>query len=228
MHSMRILLVEDDRDIQRFLQRSLAETGYNVDLASSAAAAAKLVQSVEYELLIVDLGLPDKDGIDLIHEIRGLGNTARVLILSARHSVDERVKGLENGGDDYLTKPFALAELVARLRNLCKRDGAAQSTDYRLCVMDLEVDVLNRSVVRAGVPIDLTRQEFTLLEYLCRNAGRPVTRSMILQNVWGLCIQPKTNVVDVQMSRLREKIDGGGQVALISTLRGMGYVIRNR
>ena len=224
---MRLLLVEDELDIRRFLAHALSEAGYQVDAASDAKTAMKLALDSEYHLLVVDLGLPDQDGIDLITSLRQVGVRAPVLILSARRSVDERVKGLEQGGDDYLTKPFALAELLARLRNLLKRESRTEDTAVRLRVLDLEMDLVHREVTRAGTPLQLTSQEFALLEFLCRNAGRVVTRSMVLEGVWGMRIEPKTNVVDVQMSRLRSKVDGGGRKPLIATLRGMGFVLRN-
>jgi DNA-binding response OmpR family regulator len=224
---MRLLLVEDELDIQRFLAHALSEAGYQVDSASDAKAARKMAADSEYHILVIDLGLPDQDGIDLIGSLRQVGVRAPVLILSARRSVDERVKGLEQGGDDYLTKPFALAELMARLRNLLKRDSRSEDTGARLRVLDLELDLIQREVTRSGTLLRLTSQEFSLLEFLCRNAGRVVTRSMILEGVWGMRIEPKTNVVDVQMSRLRGKVDGRGQKPLIATLRGMGYVLRN-
>lgn len=224
---MRLLLVEDEVDIRRFLSHALSEAGYQVDAAPDAKAAMKLASDALYHILIVDLGLPDQDGIDLITSLRQVGVGTPVLILSARRSVDERVKGLEQGGDDYLTKPFALAELLARIRNLLKRDPGGQNTAARLRVLDLEMDLVHREVTRSGSVLQLTSQEFALLEFLCRNAGRVVTRSMILEGVWGMRIEPKTNVVDVQMSRLRSKVDGKGQKPLIATLRGMGYVLRN-
>lgn len=224
---MRLLLVEDEVDIQRFLKHSLAEAGYQVDAAGSAASAMSYAADAAYDAMVVDLGLPDKDGIDLILSLRQVGVKAPVLILSARRSVDERVRGLEQGGDDYLTKPFALAELLARLRNLMRRDSLSENTSTRLRVLDLELDLIQREVTRSGKPLHLTSQEFALLEYLCRNAGRVVTRSMILERVWGIRIEPKTNVVDVHMSRLRGKVDGAGRKPLIGTLRGMGYVLRN-
>ena len=178
--------------------------------------------------MIVDLGLPDQDGISLILRLRRLGVDAPVLILSARRSVDDRVRGLEQGGDDYLTKPFALAELLARLRNLLKRRTSVHSEATQLRVLDLELDLLRREAVRGGETLNLTPQEFVLLEYLCRNAGRVVTRSMILDQVWGMRIQPDTNVVDVHIYRLRGKVDAEGRRPLIKTLRGVGYVLRDR
>jgi DNA-binding response OmpR family regulator len=225
---MRLLLVEDEVDIRRFLRRSLEEAGYQVDEAGDGKSAEQLAIDGSHDILVVDLGLPDQDGISLILRLRQLGVRAPVMILSARRSVDDRVRGLEQGGDDYLTKPFALAELLARLRNLLKRNGPASSEGTRLRVMDLELDLLRREALRGGTPLQLTQQEFVLLEYLCRNAGRVVTRSMILDKVWGMRIQPDTNVVDVHIYRLRGKVDGKGQQPLIRTMRGVGYVLEDR
>jgi two-component system copper resistance phosphate regulon response regulator CusR len=225
---MRLLLVEDEMEIQGFLRRSLEEAGYQVDAAADAKTAEQLAVDGVFDILIVDLGLPDQDGISLILRLRQLGVTAPVLILSARRSVDDRVRGLEQGGDDYLTKPFALAELLARLRNLMKRNSPATAEATRLRVLDLELDLLRREASRAGQTLQLTQQEFVLLEYLCRNAGRVVTRSMILDKVWGMRIHPDTNVVDVHIYRLRSKVDGHGQQPLIRTMRGMGYVLKDR
>ena len=228
MLCMQLLLVEDERDIREFLTRALSEAGYRVDLAPDGKTAQEFAVVNQYDILIVDLGLPDVDGIDLIGLLRRIGVRAPVLILSARRSVDDRVKGLEQGGDDYLTKPFALAELLARLRNLMKRNAPQGSEATKLRVLDLELDLLRREATRSGQLLQLTQQEFVLLEYLCRNAGRVVTRSMILDKVWGMRIQPDTNVVDVHIYRLRGKVDGKGQQPLIRTLRGVGYVLKDR
>lgn len=225
---MRLLLVEDEIDIQSFLRRSLQEAGYQVEVASDGKSGERLAIDGSFDILIVDLGLPDQDGITLILHLRQLGVRAPVLILSARRSVDDRVRGLEQGGDDYLTKPFALAELLARLRNLLKRNSPADRESTRLRVQDLELDLLRREATRGGKLLQLTQQEFVLLEYLCRNAGRAVTRSMILDEVWGMRIQPDTNVVDVHIYRLRGKVDGAGQPPLIRTMRGVGYVLNDR
>ena len=225
---MRLLLVEDEIDIQRFLRTSLEEAGYQVESAGDGKTAELLAIDGQFDILIVDLGLPDQDGISLILKLRQLGVHAPVLILSARRSVDDRVRGLEQGGDDYMTKPFALAELLARLRNLLKRNSPQGNEATRLRVLDLELDLLRREATRSGQLLQLTPQEFVLLEYLCRNAGRVVTRSMILDQVWGMRIQPDTNVVDVHIYRLRGKVDGHGQQPLIRTLRGVGYVLKDR
>ena len=225
---MRLLLVEDEAEIQGFLQRSLTEAGYHVEAAGDAKTAERMTLESEHDALVVDLGLPDEDGLSLILRLRQLGLRAPVLILSARRSVDDRVRGLEQGGDDYLTKPFALAELLARLRNLVKRNSSSVAEATRLRVLDLELDLLRREASRSGEILNLTPQEFVLLEYLCRNAGRVVTRSMILDEVWGMRIQPDTNVVDVHIYRLRGKVDTDGRRPLIRTLRGVGYVLKDR
>jgi two-component system copper resistance phosphate regulon response regulator CusR len=225
---MRLLLVEDEPGIQGFLRRSLTEAGYQVEAAGDARTAERLAVESAHDALVVDLGLPDQDGISLILRLRQLGLSSPVLILSARRSVDDRVRGLEQGGDDYLTKPFALAELLARLRNLLKRNQSNGAGATRLRVLDLELDLLRREASRNGEILNLTPQEFVLLEYLCRNAGRVVTRSMILDEVWGMRIQPDTNVVDVHIYRLRGKVDREAQEPLIRTLRGVGYVLRDR
>jgi len=223
---MRLLLVEDEMEIQNFVKQSLMEAGYEVDTAQDAATASQLAAKHAYHGLIVDLGLPDQDGIDLILQLRRSGVTSPVLILSARRSVDDRVKGLELGGDDYLTKPFAVAELLARMRNLLRRNSTQAEDPTRLRVCDLELDMLKRRATRAGEVLNLSPQEFVLLEYLCRHAGRVVTRSMLLAEVWGIRIQPDTNVVDVHIYRLRGKIDTEGREPLIKTLRGIGYVLK--
>jgi two-component system copper resistance phosphate regulon response regulator CusR len=223
---MRLLLVEDETEIQRFLQTRLAEAGYEVDTASDGGSATQLAAKNWYDGLIVDLGLPDQDGIDLILQLRRSGVKSPVLILSARRSTDDRVKGLEQGGDDYLTKPFAVAELLARLRNLIRRSPSSAEDLTRLRIRDLELDLIKRRATRGGEVLSLSPQEFILLEYLCRNAGRVVTRSMLLEAVWGMRIHPATNVVDVHIYRLRGKVDTAGREPLIKTLRGIGYVLR--
>jgi DNA-binding response OmpR family regulator len=225
---MRLLLVEDEPEIQSFLKRSLADAGYQVEVAANGAAAEQLAIEGAHDVLVVDLNLPDIDGITLILKLRALGLSAPVLILSARRTVDDRVRGLEQGGDDYLTKPFAMAELLARLRNLLRRHNQTSHESSRLRVLDLELDLLRRESTRGGERLQLTPQEFVLLEYLCRNAGRVVTRSMILDQVWGMRIQPDTNVVDVHIYRLRSKVDTDGRDPLIKTLRGVGYVLKDR
>ncbi|MGC9197470.1 MAG: response regulator transcription factor [Acidobacteriaceae bacterium] len=225
---MQLLLVEDELEIQDLLTASLTDAGYEVDLAHDGESAQKFASTRVYDALIVDLGLPDQDGIDLILRLRRMGVSSPVLILSARRSVDDRVMGLELGGDDYLTKPFAMAELLARLRNLVKRNATSSEKQTMLRVGDLELDLLSRRASRGGERLNLSPQEFGLLAYLCRYAGRVVTRSMLLAEVWGMRIQPDTNVVDVHIYRLRGKVDTEGRVPLIKTLRGVGYVLEDR
>lgn len=224
---MRLLVVEDDVAIQGFLKRALVDAGYQVDTATNARAGEVKALEGIHDAFIIDLGLPDIDGLDLIARCRAQGSSAPVLILSARRSVDERVKGLENGGDDYLTKPFALAELLARLRNLLRRSSASPRDPVRLQVADLQLDLVRHEARRGDHLLQLTSQEFSLLEYLCRNAGRVVTRTMILDHVWRMRIDPATNVVDVHIYRLRSKVDHNGCMPLIHTIRGVGYVLKN-
>src|SRR5580700_4928289 len=224
---MRLLLVEDDLHIQQFLKRALVEAGYQVDAAVNAKAAEALALEGVHDAFIIDLGLPDMDGLDLIARCRAQGSSAPVLILSARRSVDDRVKGLERGGDDYLTKPFAVAELLARLRNLLRRYSVPQIDSVRLQAADLQLDLVRHEARRGDQLPQLTAQEFSLLEYLCRNAGRVVTRSMILDHVWRMRIDPATNVVDVHIYRLRNKVDQNASEPLIHTIRGVGYVLKN-
>ncbi|ADV83637.1 response regulator transcription factor [Terriglobus saanensis] len=222
---MRLLLVEDELEIQGFVKQSLIDAGWDVQTADDATSALEEVTKHVFDALIIDLGLPDLDGIDLILRLRRSGIKAPVLILSARRSVDERVKGLELGGDDYLTKPFAAAELVARIRNLVRLASQKENISH-IRIHDLEIDAVKRRATRNGQLLNLTPQEFLLLEYLCRNAGRVVTRSMLLAEVWGMQFQPDTNMVDVHMYRLRGKIDPEGSESRIKTLRGVGYVFQ--
>jgi DNA-binding response OmpR family regulator len=224
---MRLLLVEDEVEIQGFVKQSLIDAGWEVQAVDDATSALQEVAKQTFDGLIVDLGLPDLDGIDLILRLRRSGISAPVLILSARRSVDERVKGLELGGDDYLTKPFAAAELVARMRSLLRRSSRSEESSH-LRIDDIELDAVKRRATQNGHLLNLTPQEFLLLEYLCRNAGRVVTRSMLLAEVWGMQFQPDTNMVDVHVYRLRGKIDPDGAESRIKTLRGVGYVFQRK
>lgn len=222
---MRILIIEDDPVIADFVAKGLRESGFAVDQAADGETGLRRALDERYDALIVDLMLPRLDGLALIDTLRARGRRTPVLILSARHSVDDRVRGLQAGGDDYLTKPFAFAELVARLQALIRRaTGAAEPT--RLTVGDLTLDLLTRQVERAGRPLDLRPREYALLEYLMRHPGHVVTKTMILSHVWGYNFDPGTNVVDVLVSRLREKLDRNFDTKLLHTVRGVGYVLK--
>jgi len=222
---VRALLVEDDATIGEFVARGLREAGVVVDHASDGEAGLTAATQQPYDVAIVDVMLPKRDGLSLIEELRRRGVTTPVLILSARRSVDDRVRGLQTGGDDYLTKPFAFAELLARVQALVRRASRAPEPTT-LTVEDLTLDLLSRRVTRAGKPIDLRPREFTLLEYLMRNIGKVVSKTMILSHVWEYNFDPQTNIVDVLVSRLREKIDRPFEKKLLHTVRGVGYVLR--
>lgn len=222
---MRLLVVEDDRQIAEFVCQGLREAGYAVDHAADGDAAFALAATTPYDAAVVDVMLPRRDGLSLIEALRRRGVATPCLILSAKRTVDDRVRGLERGGDDYLTKPFAFAELLARLQALIRRStGATEPT--RLTAGPLTLDLLTREATRAGAPLDLQPREFALLEYLMRNAGRPVSKTAILQHVWDFDFDPQTNVVEVLVHRLRQKVDHGFAPRLIHTLRGVGYVLR--
>ena len=222
---MRALLVEDDATIAEFVARGLREAGFAVDHATEGDAGLDLAASVPYDVAIVDVMLPRRDGLSLIEALRAKGVATPVLILSARRSVDDRVRGLQTGGDDYLTKPFAFSELLARVQALVRRASRA-ADPTTMSVDDLVVDLLSRRVTRGGAPVDLRPREFALLEYLMRNAGRVVSKTMILSHVWDYNFDPQTNIVDVLVSRLREKIDRPFEKKLLHTVRGVGYVLR--
>jgi two-component system OmpR family response regulator len=222
---MRLLVVEDDPTIASFVVKGLEEAGFAVDHAADGRGGFALALAEPYDAAVVDLMLPGLDGLGLIEELRRRGVRTPVIILSARRSVDDRVKGLQAGGDDYLTKPFAFAELLARVQALIRRStGAAEAT--RLVVGDLVLDLVGRTVERAGRPIELRPRELALLEYLMRNAGRVVSKTMILSHVWDYNFDPRTNVVDVLVFRLREKIDRGFDPKMLQTVRGIGYVLK--
>ncbi|WP_044549667.1 winged helix-turn-helix domain-containing protein [Azospirillum lipoferum] len=222
---MKILVIEDDRQAASYLAKGLKEAGHVVDVANDGKEGLFLAGAEHYDVMIVDRMLPGRDGLSLVQVLRAAGNDTPVLFLSALGSVDDRVKGLKAGGDDYLTKPFAFSELLARIEVLVRRRGAAQP-QTRLVVGDLELDLLSRSVKRAGKTIDLLPREFSLLEYLMRNAGSVVTRTMMLENVWDYHFDPQTNVIDVHIARLRQKIDKDFPTPLIHTVRGAGYSLR--
>lgn len=222
---MRAIIIEDDLTIAGFVARGLREAGFAVDHAPDGASGLEMAAHAAYDVAIVDLMLPKLDGLSIIAAMRRQQVRTPVLILSARHTVDDRVKGLETGGDDYLTKPFAFPELLARVHALIRRStGAASSSE--LTVADLTLDLMSRRATRQGREIELRPREFALLEYLMRNAGRVVSKTMILSHVWDYSFDPRTNVVDVLVFRLREKIDRGFEPKLIHTVRGIGYVLK--
>ena len=215
-------MVEDEKRIADFLSRGLASGGYAVDVAGDGATALEMVHATEYDLIILDLGLPDMDGIAVLKKIRTRKTSPPVLILSARDAVDDRVKGLENGADDYLVKPFAYVELLARVRVLLRR---GQPTPERLQVGDLSLDCIRRKVTRSGENIELAPKEFSILEYLMRNRGRPLSRTMIVEHVWDMDYDGLTNIVDVYIRHLRSKIDEKWPDKMIQTVRGIGYML---
>lgn len=225
MLDMKILVIEDDQQAASYLAKGLKEAGNVVDVANDGKEGLYLAGAEHYDVMVVDRMLPGRDGLSLVQVLRAAGNDTPVLFLSALGSVDDRVKGLKAGGDDYLTKPFAFSELLARIEVLVRRRGAAQP-QTRLAVADLELDLLSRSVKRAGRTIELLPREFALLEYMMRNAGSVVTRTMMLENVWDYHFDPQTNVIDVHIARLRQKIDKDFPTPLIHTVRGAGYSLR--
>lgn len=222
---MRILIVEDDLKIAEFIRVGLRQAGFAVDHAGDGEEGLNLALTESYDTVVVDLMLPKLDGFSLIERLRGRKNNTPVLILSAMRTVDDRVKGLQTGGDDYLTKPFAFTELLARVQALIRR-ATGTVEPISLTVKDLSLNLLTREVVRAGERISLQPREFALLEYLMRNAGRAVSKTMILEHVWDYHFDPQTNVVDVLVSRLRSKIDRDHSEKRIHTLRGVGYVLK--
>jgi len=222
---MRLLLVEDDEAAASYLVKGLAESGHVTDHTTDGEIGLRLARSGDYDVLVVDRMLPGRDGLSLIAALRREGVHTPTLILSALGAVDERVDGLRAGSDDYLANPFSFSELLARLESLARR-ARAELAAAHLRVADLDVDRVSRSVSRAGRPIRLQPREFRLLEYLARHAGQVVTRTMLLEHVWGYNFDPQTNVVDVHVSRLRAKIDKQFHPPLLETIRGVGYALR--
>jgi two-component system OmpR family response regulator len=222
---MHVLVIEDDNDVSAYVAKGLREAGHVADCATDGHSGLVMATGESYDVIVVDRMLPGLDGLSIVRALRADGNDTPVLILSALGEVDDRVKGLRAGGDDYLTKPFAFSELLARLEVLSRRRSAPQS-ESTLKVGDLEMDLLSREVRRSGTLIDLQPREFRLLEFLMRNAGHVVTRTMLLEHVWDYHFDPQTNVIDVHVSRLRGKIDKGFDTPMIHTVRGAGYVLR--
>ena len=222
---MRILIVEDDLKIAAFVRKGLEAAGFAVDHVADGQSGLNLGLSEPFDLLVVDIMLPGRDGFSLVEALRRERVSAPVLILSAKGSVEDRVRGLQLGADDYLVKPFAFSELLARVQALIRRStGAAEPT--RLVVGDLSMDLIRREVVRDGRKITLQPLEFALLEYLMRNAGRVVSKTMIMEHVWNYAFDPQTNVVEARICRLRDKLEKGFETRLIHTMRGVGYVLR--
>ncbi len=222
---MKILVIEDDEKIGSFIRKGLREAGLTVDLATDGRDGLHLFFNNTYDAAVVDIMLPSLDGLTIIQTIRKRGISTPVLILSAKRSVEDRIKGLQLGGDDYLVKPFSFGELLARIQALIRRDSRAVDS-HSLHVADLNMDLLSREVTRQGQHIDLPTKEFSLLEYLMRNQGRIVSKTAILENVYDYSFDPQTNVVDVLICRLRNKVDKEYEPKLIHTVRGMGYVLK--
>ncbi|HXN51075.1 MAG TPA: response regulator transcription factor [Candidatus Acidoferrum sp.] len=223
---MRVLVIEDDKKIASFVLQGLKEAGFAVDQAVNGDEGLDLALMAPYDAAVIDLMLPDRDGISVIEELRNRKVNTPVIILSAKRTVDERVRGLQAGGDDYMTKPFAFSELLARIQGLIRRaTGTIEPT--RLRIGDLSVDLLTRKVTRSGKQIELQPREFALLEYLMRNAGRVVSKTMILEHIWDYSFDPQTNLVDVLICRLRNKMDKDVTKKSIQTVRGVGYVLTN-
>lgn len=223
---MRLLIVEDDKKLAAFITRGFQEAGFAVDCCGDGEEALAMAESNQYTAAIIDIMLPRLAGLDLVQKIRERRDNVSVLLLSARCTVDDRVKGLQVGADDYLTKPFAFVELLARVEALVRR--ASRTTEpSSLLVADLRLDLHSRRVTRAGVQIELRPREFALLEYLMRSAGRIVTKTMIMNHVWDYSFDPQTNVVDVLICRVRNKVDRDHKQKLIRTVRGMGYVLES-
>jgi two-component system OmpR family response regulator len=222
-HALRLLLIEDDQETSTFVAQALEGRGYEVELAFNGADGLVMAEADDYDALVVDRMLPGIDGLTLVQLLRAHGKRVPVLLLTTMSGLNDRVEGLDGGADDYLAKPFATAELVARVNAIVRR---ATGELTRLVVGDLELDPLNRVVQRGGRAVDLQPQEFRLLAYLVRNAGRVVTRAMLLENVWDLQFDPRTNIVETHMSRLRGKVDRGFPTELIHTVRGAGYMLR--
>jgi DNA-binding response OmpR family regulator len=219
---MRVLVVEDDRKVASFIQTGLEQEGYAVDVLNDGADAGEQARTIDYDALVLDLMLPGRSGFQVLRDIRSKKASLPVLILTAKDSLDDRVVGLDAGADDYMTKPFALAELSARLRALLRR-GAPRENVLR--VADLEMDTVRRKVRRAGAAIDLKPKEYALLEILMRNSDRPLTKSLIIEHVWDIHFDSISNVVEVHINSLRNKIDKGFSPPLIHTIRGVGYVL---
>jgi two-component system OmpR family response regulator len=223
---LKILLIEDDREMAGHIVHALGEHGHHVDVSHDGEQGLSQAAGGSHAALIVDRMLPRLDGLSMVRTLRASGNRTPVLCLTTRSGLDDRVEGLEAGGDDYLVKPFAFSELIARVNAITRRATQDGAEPTRLRCADLEMDLIRRAVHRGGKPVELQPQEFRLLEYLLRNAGRVVTRTMLLEHVWDLHFDPRTNIVETHLSRLRAKLDRGFESELIHTVRGVGYILR--
>jgi len=221
---MRLLIIEDDKDVLAYIKKGMAEAGHNTDEATNGKDGLFMATTEDYDVLIVDRMLPELDGLTIIQTLRGSDNQTPAIILSALGEVDDRVKGLKSGGDDYMVKPFSFAELLARVEILGRRRGQ-DTQETSLSAQDLELNLLSRQVTRQGQVIDLQAKEFQLLEYMLKHKGQVVTRTMLLEHVWNYHFDPQTNVIDVHISRLRNKIDKDFDNEIIKTVRGAGYII---
>ncbi|MES9995676.1 winged helix-turn-helix domain-containing protein [Desulfovibrio aminophilus] len=223
---MQLLLVEDDAKIAEFIIAGMRENGYEVEHAATGPEGLRLAKAKNHDAAVIDIMLPGMDGLRLIEEMRAAGRETPVIILSAKRTVDDRVRGLRAGGDDYLPKPFAFAELLARVQALVRRSSRSSAEPVEMCVGELRMNRLSREVTRAGAPIVLQPREFALLEYLMRHSGAVLSKSMILESVWDYDFDPQTNVVDVLICRLRSKLDKDYEHKMLHTLRGVGYVLK--
>ena len=219
---MKLLLIEDDKESAKYVMKGLREQGYVIDHCENGKDGLFLAASEKYDAMIIDRMVPEVDGITIIQTLRAAGNETPMIILTALDKVEERVKGLKSGADDYLAKPYSFTELLARLEAITRRKAAEKAVTKLTCG-ELEMNLLTRTVVRSGKTIDLQAREFALLEYMMRNCGTVVTRTMLLEHVWDYNFDPQTNVIDVHISRLRQKIDKGFEKTMIQTLRGAGY-----
>jgi two-component system, OmpR family, response regulator len=225
---MKLLVIEDDRELSAYITKGMKESGHIADSAGNGKDGLFLATTEKYDVIIVDRMLPELDGLTIIKTLRGSGNGVPAIILSALGEVDDRVKGLRSGGDDYLVKPFAFTELLARVEILARRAAHnSASATTKMIAADLEIDLLSRKVIRQGKEIELQTREFSLLEYMLKYKGQVVTRTMLLENVWDYHFDPQTNVIDVHISRLRSKVDKGFDKPIIRTVRGAGYIIED-
>jgi heavy metal response regulator len=221
---MRILVVEDEKKVAKFLQQGLEEENYSVEVVSDGETALKRVSADSFDLILLDILLPKKDGITVLKEIRSAGISTPVLMLTAKSAIEDKVQGLDSGADDYLTKPFSFAELLARIRSIFRRGGSDKSAT--LAVADLTLDLVAHRATRAGKVIELTRREYALLEYFMKNADRVLTRTLISEHIWNYNFDTGTNVIDVYINHLRSKIDDGFEKKLLHTVRGVGYILK--